>query len=387
MSSSRTRDGPADEAVLPGRDLEAVEAVEALGGRRGSWGDATGRDDSLRAMAEIDSLPADQRAALQLLLKQGQSYDQLASLLGIGPDAVRSRAHAAVDTLGPESGLSESDRARVADYVLGQQSALRSRRHARDARGLRGRPRLGPARSPAPCGRWPGTRCRRSRPRRPPRRRPKPRRPRPRRPRRRASPPATRRPRPPRSRPRPPADDARRCALPRPSQLAPRRRAAARRRGHHRRRRRHPDHQRGGEDGSGKKSSTLSTKPGTTTTGSQQRPIAQVNLTSASGDPKQVGLAQIFENGNRRAIIVAGQGLSPGAYALWLYNSKSDAKLLGFVPQRVGSDGRFATQGELPSNADKWKQLIVTKEKVTSNTRKAPTEPGEIVLQGDLKLS
>ena len=51
-------------------------------------------------MADLDSLPADQRAALQLLLKQGQSYDQLAVLLGIGPDAVRDRAHAALAALG-----------------------------------------------------------------------------------------------------------------------------------------------------------------------------------------------------------------------------------------------------------------------------------------------
>ncbi|MEA2368278.1 MAG: hypothetical protein QOH38_996, partial [Thermoleophilaceae bacterium] len=118
----------------------------------------------------------------------------------------------------------------------------------------------------------------------------------------------------------------------------------------------------------------------------QQKPIAQVNLVSASGNSRQVGLAQVFENSNRRAIIVAGQGLDPGAYALWIYNSGSDAKLLGFVPERVGTNGRFATQGELPSNANKYKKLIVTKEDVTNNTKKAPTSPGAIVLQGDLKL-
>ena len=73
-------------------------------------------------MADLDSLPADQRAALQLLLKQGQSYDQLATLLGIGPEAVRDRAHAALAALGPATDLSESDRATIADYLLGQQS-------------------------------------------------------------------------------------------------------------------------------------------------------------------------------------------------------------------------------------------------------------------------
>src|SRR4051812_9784186 len=73
-------------------------------------------------MTAIDSLPADQRAALQLLLKQGQTYDQLASLLGIGPDAVRGRAHSALGTLGGDTALSEPDRSAVADYILGQQS-------------------------------------------------------------------------------------------------------------------------------------------------------------------------------------------------------------------------------------------------------------------------
>src|SRR3954471_11177653 len=73
-------------------------------------------------MADIDALPADQRAALQLLLKQGQTYDQLASLLGIGSESVRTRAHAAVASLGPDTDLSDADRAIVADYVLGQQS-------------------------------------------------------------------------------------------------------------------------------------------------------------------------------------------------------------------------------------------------------------------------
>jgi hypothetical protein len=83
---------------------------------------------------------------------------------------------------------------------------------------------------------------------------------------------------------------------------------------------------------------------------------------------------------------VAGQGLAPGAYALWLFNSKTDAKLLGFVPQRVGKDGRFATQGELPTDASKYKKLVVTNEVVTTQTRTPPKLPGQVVLQGDLKL-
>src|SRR5947209_13380833 len=76
-------------------------------------------------MAELDGLPPDQRAALQLLLRQGQSYRQLAEALQIDEDAVRRRAHAAVEALGPPGGqrLTDERRAEIADYLLGQQTS------------------------------------------------------------------------------------------------------------------------------------------------------------------------------------------------------------------------------------------------------------------------
>ena len=329
-------------------------------------------------MADLDSLPADQRAALQLLLKQGQSYDQLAVLLGISPDAVRDRAHAALAALGPATDLSESDRATIADYLLGQQSeserdGTRLLIAGSDSAQVWARG-ASQALAPLAGGALPDI------------------------PSVEAAPPTEPKAEPAAYEDEPPAyeegpteeagsaDRAPRTAPARPSSrlggalllgglgiivavaliliIKP-----------------------GGDDSSKKSSSTVSTNPSTQTTPTgQQRPVAQVNLTSASGNSRQVGLAQIFENGNRRAVIVAGQGLAPGAYALWLYNSGSDAKLLGFVPERVGKDGRFATQGELPTNAEKFKQLVVTQENVTSNTKTAPTKPGEVILQGDLKL-
>lgn len=78
-------------------------------------------------MSRIDDLPADRRAVLQLLLKQGKSYDDLAALLRIEPDAVRERARDALDQLGPEdpAGLSQPDQDQIADYLLGQQGASR----------------------------------------------------------------------------------------------------------------------------------------------------------------------------------------------------------------------------------------------------------------------
>src|SRR5436190_18527090 len=71
-------------------------------------------------MAELAALPPDQRAALQLLLTQGKTYDQLAQLLSIEPGAVRQRAHAALEALGPADGPDRRDE--IADYLLGQQS-------------------------------------------------------------------------------------------------------------------------------------------------------------------------------------------------------------------------------------------------------------------------
>ena len=65
------------------------------------------------------------------------------------------------------------------------------------------------------------------------------------------------------------------------------------------------------------------------------------------------------------------------AYAVWLYNSPSDAVIVGFVGARVGSDGKLSTAGPLPSNAAHYKQLLVTLE-----TQGKPRQPGRIVLQG-----
>jgi hypothetical protein len=78
-------------------------------------------------MAQLDDLPADQRAALQLILRQGRSYDEIAGLLKMEPRAVRERARSALDALGPADpeGLELDEQDEVADFLLGQQSAAR----------------------------------------------------------------------------------------------------------------------------------------------------------------------------------------------------------------------------------------------------------------------
>jgi hypothetical protein len=72
----------------------------------------------------VEQLPPDQRALLSLLLAQGQRYHNVAQLLSIPEDAVRSRAHRALAALGgaPPAGLGDRDVERVGDYLLGQLS-------------------------------------------------------------------------------------------------------------------------------------------------------------------------------------------------------------------------------------------------------------------------
>ena len=75
-------------------------------------------------MAALDSLNDGQRAVLSLLLKQGRSYDDIATLLASDASGVRSRAHDAVALLGPDATTISPDRRReITDYLLGQQSA------------------------------------------------------------------------------------------------------------------------------------------------------------------------------------------------------------------------------------------------------------------------
>src|ERR671914_2601653 len=62
-------------------------------------------------------LAQDQRAMLQLLLERGQSYEDIASLLGGSRDDVRRRARAALEELG---GQDPDREVGLTDYMLGQ---------------------------------------------------------------------------------------------------------------------------------------------------------------------------------------------------------------------------------------------------------------------------
>jgi hypothetical protein len=361
----------------------------------------------------LDAIPPDQRAVLQLVLQQGRSYDDLAGLLGIESTTVRRRAHDALGALGPVGTIDASDQAHLGDYLLGQQPVsereaarelLSSDPAARDWANAVSREisELAPGGLPeipsgAPETLEPG---------------PVP----PRAPRRPEREPDARS-----SRDREPVAAGAREPEPEgeddtpygyfPAEGGSRVRSRSGGGG--------PSSRLGGaiilggvaiviavvlilvlsggknDKGSSSTTSTATTQAasgasgatsvsGATGTSGVPNPIAQVQLRAADGS-KAVGLAQIFARGKQRAVIVAGQGVTAGAYALWLYNSQTDSQLLGFVPSRVGTNGRFVTQGSLPAAASKFKEMIVTREAVSGQNPTLPKAPGTIVLRGTLK--
>src|SRR3954468_23637770 len=314
-------------------------------------------------MSPVDTLDATQRAVLQLVLKQDKGYDEIAELLGIEVSAVRGRAHAALDALGPSTaGLTAGRRADIADYLLGQQSSedrdatrehlagsAPARAWARSVAGeLRPLARNGLPEIPSEA--------RRREPRRPDR------------------------------------DEADEADGGGPLRAAPARRSS-----------------RtggilllaglaaiiavvvilivsGGDDSGTTKTASSNTRPATqpSQTGPQPTPVAQINLKAADGS-NAVGIAQVLAQGNQRLLAVLGQRLPPStksaAYAVWLYTSAAKAKLLGFVDPPVGKSGKFQNVINLPTNAAQYRELVVTREKGNAK------QPGDIVLRGQLQLS
>lgn len=333
-------------------------------------------------MGSLDSLPADQRAVLQLVLQRGRSYDDIAKLLSIDRAAVRQRALGALDALGPETGVPAESRALITDYLLGQlppSVSETTRDRLAESPADRAWARVVASElTPMATGPLPEIPVEATR----------------------SEPVAA-------SVPVAAHDDgddvASRIGLP-GGEPPPERRSS----------------RRGGalvlglaalavvvavvlivvlSGGSSSKPSTqASTTPptttaaagstGTSTTGSTTsttatKVIAQINLTPPESSSKAAGIAEILQQGTTHGIAIVAQGVTPNtkhdAYAVWLYNSAADAQLLGFVNPGVGSNGRLSTAGALPSGAARFKELVVTLE-----TQAKPKQPGTIVLQGQL---
>jgi len=374
-------------------------------------------------MASIDTLPADQRAVLQLVLQRHRNYDDIAQLLSIDRAAVRERALTALDALAPGTRVAPERRALITDYLLGQlpapvgaetremlarspgerawarvvaselapmaggplpeipteAAAESDEAPARDAEGAATESPPAAA-TPAAAAMSPGPAA--------------------------AAAPApgaastaagaeSSGPSPPDEPPGTPADQGGKPA------------AGGRR-----------SSRRGGAvllaggaivvvgaivavililtgGSSSKHSSTAAAAPASTSAAASTqtstaasatpRPVAQVNLTSPAAGSKTRGAAVIVKQGSNAAIEIIAESVPANtthdAYAVWLYNSGSDNRLLGFVNPGIKKDGVLRTLGALPANASHFKQLLVTRE-----TQAKPRGPGSVVLHGAFNL-
>src|SRR3954447_7322857 len=75
-------------------------------------------------MATFDQLAADQRAIIEIVLRQDRSYEQIGGMLDLPPARVRELARDALRELAPFTGdfVDAQWRGQLADYVLGQQT-------------------------------------------------------------------------------------------------------------------------------------------------------------------------------------------------------------------------------------------------------------------------
>lgn len=326
-------------------------------------------------MASLDSLPPDQRAVLELVLRRGRTYDEIAELLSIDRAGVRERARGALDALGPQTGVSSERRALITDYLLG---ALPSR-VADDVR-----ERLAGSPSERAWARVVSSELQ-----------------------------------PLASKPLPeiPVESPSRGEAPEPAEAAePEAAAAPSRPARQARPRRAPrpgagvprTSRTGGalllaagaaiviavvlvlvlSGGSSKKpasaASAAKTTGSTPTTSTAPQVVAQINLNPPSGGAAK-GIAEVLRTQGKTGIAIVAQGLTPNtkkppnAYAVWLYNSPGDSRILGFVNPGVSSNGRLQTAGGLPPNASHFQKLLVTLE-----TQSNPKSPGTIILEGPL---
>lgn len=369
--------------------------------------------------AAFETLPPDQRAVLQLILKQGRGYADLSGLLKIDEAAVRARAHAGLDALVPNgagAALTPERRGQIADYLLGQQSAAdraTTVQHLEDSRAARRwagalHDQLAPVAS-GELPEIPGAARNGSAP-------PAPAPDRAGMPAAAASAPA--------EAAAPAGADAPDASAPADASAAAPDAADADASGPPPRPPRERRRASGGggasrlggmlllggvavlvavvlivvltngdDDGGGSETPAAQTQQQRTTGGrAAQEPtvLQQVNLNPPGGGDAPVGVAFIMIQDQRPVVAVQVQRIAPNGqgdiYAAWLRARGSGrARFLGYVPNQVGRDGAFTVSSALPRDTASYDEVLVSRESITSRT--TPSAPSQVVLQGTLRVN
>jgi hypothetical protein len=306
-------------------------------------------------MATFDQLSDQQRAIIELILRRGQTYEELAEKLGLPENRVRTLARDALVELAPVTarGVEEDWRGQLADYVLGQQAGPEStatRGHLRRSEAARSWTRslldsldtLYANGMPAiPDGAGGGRRGREAREQPAPGAAAKQREP-----------------------SRPLAPDARRAVL--------RRRLVA---------------------AGGVLAVVLVavllwpvgvlTGGGDEDGGSAERAASgNQQASNASGTP--AGVAVVAQQDDKRQVVVQAANLEPAtegegqAYEVWLYNSPQDAKSMG--AQITNDKGQYQGTAPLPGDYARYKFVDISLEPIDNNG----SHSGKSVLRGRL---
>jgi len=311
-------------------------------------------------MATFDQLSPEQRAIVELVLRQGKTYGELSEMLNLPEGRVRELARDALVELAPVSvrGVEEDWRGQLADYVLGQQSgpeATATKGHLRRSEAARSwaRSLLDSLEQFYENGSVPsipeGERGRRA-----------------------AAAAGPREPREPR-REKGTGIDLSPSSMDRRWLMAG---AAAlivillavviwpvgALTG-------------GDDDSSSAAKSTASSDNGTQTTGGQ-------STTAQSTGP--AGIAIVVERNGKKQLLVQAARLAPSGqsegYYVWLYNSPTDAKSLG--GQVTDQTGNYQAIGPLPADYKNYKFIDISRQKIASGG--AVKHSGDSVLRGKM---
>jgi hypothetical protein len=326
-------------------------------------------------MTPLDTLAPDQRAVLELVLRQGRSYGELSELLGIPERDVRARADAGLRALAGEAGAGV-DTGRIADWLLGQQPDAEAER----TRGAVAR--SGAARD------WATTAAERLRelggaavPEVPPgdddAAAPAPARPRPLRDGAPAAEPLA-------ARPRPLREDAPAAPAPRSSKL-------------------------GGAILIGALVLIVGgliafvvtrgddEEPATPAAQATATPTATATATGndivlqGTGNSKAAGLMRLIRGDDDKVrFAIAAQNVPANknreVYAVWFTQAGGKPRRLGFAQTQVGKNGVLTTGGPQKGDEDEFPRWFATYDKilVTRETSATATKPGPAVLEGTL---
>ena len=95
-------------------------------------------------------------------------------------------------------------------------------------------------------------------------------------------------------------------------------------------------------------------------------------------------MAFIVRQGRQLGLALQAQSLGAArrdsAYAVWLYNSPSQARFLGFIQNAQAKNGRLESVSALERGAEGFREILLTRE-----TREDPQRPGTILLRGPLQ--